>query len=207
LIKIGRFDTGEKTMLNSALSTGSVSISRIVENTHGRDDALRLLETLVVTALIDGDFNKRERAYIDTIATLLAIDDDDAAAVDLRVAKHLEKDKRLRKSLSPSGRVGQSMRVGTNTIEVLVRRNIGAIATELLQTGDLVHLLAKSVAKPLTKAENRRMKAQLLDLCKAVPALALFAAPGGTFLLPLLARALPFSLAPSSFKDDEEAAF
>ena len=37
------------------------------------------------------------------------------------------------------------------------------------------------------------MRAQLVDLAKAVPALAIFAAPGGMLLLPLLAKLLPFN--------------
>ena len=43
------------------------------------------------------------------------------------------------------------------------------------------------------------MKEQLIDLAKAVPALAIFAAPGGMVLLPLLAKLLPFDVLPSSF--------
>ena len=43
------------------------------------------------------------------------------------------------------------------------------------------------------------MKAQLIDLAKAVPALAIFAAPGGLLLLPLLAKLLPFNVLPSAW--------
>ena len=44
------------------------------------------------------------------------------------------------------------------------------------------------------------MKAQLIDLAKAVPALAIFAAPGGMLLLPLVAKLLPFSVLPSAWE-------
>ena len=45
------------------------------------------------------------------------------------------------------------------------------------------------------------MRAQLIDLAKTIPALAIFAAPGGMLLLPILLKLLPFNLLPSSFAD------
>jgi hypothetical protein len=55
------------------------------------------------------------------------------------------------------------------------------------------------------------MRSQLIDVAKAVPALAIFAAPGGILLLLALAKVLPFDLLPSAFReegpgDDAEAA-
>jgi hypothetical protein len=46
------------------------------------------------------------------------------------------------------------------------------------------------------------MRAQLIDVAKAIPALAIFAAPGGMLLLVALAKVLPFNLLPSSFQDE-----
>jgi len=84
----------------------------------------------------------------------------------------------------------------------LLRDNLDAIAQEVRQTGELGQLLAKAAAgASLTLLEKRKVKSQLLDLAKAVPALAIFAAPGGMLLLPLLARLLPFSVLPSAWDD------
>ena len=41
----------------------------------------------------------------------------------------------------------------------------------------------------------------MIDLAKTIPALAIFAAPGGMLLLPILIKLLPFNLLPSSFID------
>ena len=49
------------------------------------------------------------------------------------------------------------------------------------------------------------MREQLIDLAKTIPALAIFAAPGGLLLLPILFKLLPFNLLPSSFVDDAKA--
>jgi hypothetical protein len=85
-------------------------------------------------------------------------------------------------------------------VTAAVTENFGAIVTELRQTGELGQLLAKATAgRKLTGEEKRKVRAQLLDLAKAVPALAIFAAPGGIFLLPLLAKLLPFNMLPSAW--------
>jgi hypothetical protein len=83
--------------------------------------------------------------------------------------------------------------------------NLEAIVAEVKKTGELAELLAKAAAGyPLTGDEKTKVKAQLVDLAKAVPALAIFAAPGGMLLLPLLAKLLPFSILPSSFAGKEK---
>ncbi|HZI16550.1 MAG TPA: LETM1 domain-containing protein [Myxococcus sp.] len=55
----------------------------------------------------------------------------------------------------------------------------------------------------LSGEERKRMREQLIDVAKAIPALAIFAAPGGILLLAALAKVLPFSLLPSAFQEAE----
>jgi hypothetical protein len=81
-----------------------------------------------------------------------------------------------------------------------VSTNLDAVTTELRETGELGHLLARAAGgATLTAEERHKVKEQLVDLAKAVPALAIFAAPGGMLLLPLLAKLLPFSLLPGAW--------
>jgi hypothetical protein len=83
--------------------------------------------------------------------------------------------------------------------------NLEAIAREVRQTGELGQLLAKAAAgTSLTAEERKKVKGQLVDLAKAVPALAIFAAPGGMLLLPLLAKLLPFNVLPSAWEPKGE---
>jgi hypothetical protein len=85
-------------------------------------------------------------------------------------------------------------------VSAAVTENWGAIVTELRQTGELGQLLAKATAgRKLTADEKKKVRDQLVDLAKAVPALTIFAAPGGLLLLPLLAKLLPFSMLPSAW--------
>jgi hypothetical protein len=76
-----------------------------------------------------------------------------------------------------------------------------ALANEVRETGELGTLLARSAAgETLTTEERARMREQLIDVAKAVPSLAVLVAPGGSLLLPLLLKYLPFDLRPSSFQ-------
>jgi hypothetical protein len=82
----------------------------------------------------------------------------------------------------------------------VVTGNLEALVIELKETGELGQLLALAAAgKTLDAEQKRKVKAQLIDLAKAIPALAIFAAPGGMLLLPLLAKLLPFNMLPSAW--------
>jgi len=92
-------------------------------------------------------------------------------------------------------------------VATAVTDNLEAIVTEIKQTGELGQLLAKATGgKALTAEEKAKVKAQLIDLAKAVPALAIFAAPGGMLLLPLLAKLLPFNVLPSAWDVKDKGA-
>jgi len=79
--------------------------------------------------------------------------------------------------------------------------NADALWTEIRETGDLGVLLARRASgQRLSDDEQRRMREQLIDVVKAVPALAMFALPGGFVLLPLLLKVLPFDLRTSAFQ-------
>ncbi len=91
-------------------------------------------------------------------------------------------------------------------VATAVTDNLEAIVTEIKETGVLGELLAKAAAgRALTGEEKAKVKTQLIDLAKAVPALAIFAAPGGMLLLPLLAKLLPFDVLPSAWGRKKKA--
>jgi hypothetical protein len=85
-------------------------------------------------------------------------------------------------------------------VSTAVSDNLGAIVTEIRQTGELGVLLSRAASgSTLTAEEKKKVRVGLIDLAKAVPALAIFAAPGGLLLLPLLAKLLPFNVLPSAW--------
>jgi hypothetical protein len=83
----------------------------------------------------------------------------------------------------------------------LISRNKTRIVKELSESKELLKLIALSSTRTLNKDEKKKMKKQLLDLCKVVPSLTIFLLPGGGILLPVLIKFIP-QLLPSSFNEN-----
>ena len=83
----------------------------------------------------------------------------------------------------------------------LIKRNSKRLTKELKQSKELIGLLGKSTTEDLTKEEQDKMQAQLFDLLKTIPSLAIFALPGGALLLPIFAKMIP-NLLPTAFDDN-----
>jgi len=91
----------------------------------------------------------------------------------------------------------------TESVQILINRNKNRLIKELSQSKELMQLLAKSTLRELDKDEKKKIKAQLLDICKTVPSLTIFLLPGGSLLLPILIKFIP-QLLPSAFNENEE---
>ncbi len=89
----------------------------------------------------------------------------------------------------------------SKTVSKLILRNRKRLIKELMESKELLLLLSKSTAKDLTEKERNKVKEQLLDICKTIPSLAIFALPGGAVLLPILMQFIP-KLLPSAFDDN-----
>jgi len=89
----------------------------------------------------------------------------------------------------------------TQTVVMLITRNKKRLHKELTESKDLVKLLAASTTRELNTDEKKRMKKQLLDVCKTVPSLTIFLLPGGSLLLPILIKFIPQML-PSAFNEN-----
>jgi len=86
-----------------------------------------------------------------------------------------------------------------------LEKNFHRLMREVRGTGELSVLLTRAArGQKLSAQERRKMRTQLIDVAKAVPALAIFAAPGGILLLIALAKVLPFNILPSAFQDESE---
>jgi hypothetical protein len=74
---------------------------------------------------------------------------------------------------------------------------------ELNESKELMVLLAASTRRDLDEIEKKKVKIQLLDICKSIPSLTIFLLPGGSLLLPILIKFIP-KLLPSSFNENLE---
>jgi len=91
----------------------------------------------------------------------------------------------------------------TQNVEVLISRNKNRLYKELSESKELMLLLAKSTRRDLDEKEKKKVKKQLLDICKTIPSLTIFLLPGGSLLLPILIKFIP-KLLPSAFNENLE---
>jgi len=82
----------------------------------------------------------------------------------------------------------------------LLQKNKNSLVQELHESKELVVLLTISTTRKLNNEEKGKVKEQLLDICKSIPAFTVFMLPGGALLLPLLIKAIP-NLLPSAFRE------
>lgn len=92
----------------------------------------------------------------------------------------------------------------TQTVEVLISRNKSRLQKELANNGELMHLLTHSTHRHLEDNEKKKVKKQLLEICKTIPSLTIFLLPGGSLLLPILIKFIPKML-PSVFNENLES--
>jgi len=86
-------------------------------------------------------------------------------------------------------------------IKILLQKNKQNLAQELQQSKEAISLIKKGMHSNLSDEEKEKIKIQLLDVCKAIPSLAVFLLPGGALLLPILIKLIP-DILPSAFQDD-----
>lgn len=89
----------------------------------------------------------------------------------------------------------------TQSVVTLISRNKNRLVKEILQSKELMVLLAYSTRRDLDEIEKKKVKKQLLEICKTIPSLAIFLLPGGSLLLPILIKFIP-TLLPSSFNEN-----
>ena len=82
----------------------------------------------------------------------------------------------------------------------LLEKNKNSLFKEIEESKELVFLLKESTHRKLNNEEKEKVKEQLLDICKSIPALTVFMLPGGAILLPLLIKFIPKFL-PSAFRE------
>lgn len=83
----------------------------------------------------------------------------------------------------------------------LISRNSKRLYQELKDSKELMVLLTQSTVRDLTPEEQKKVQAQLLDIFKSIPSLAIFLLPGGALLLPLVVKFIP-KLLPSAFDEN-----
>lgn len=91
----------------------------------------------------------------------------------------------------------------TKNMILLINRNKRRLIKEITKNANLMKLLAYSTQRELNEIEKKKVRKQLLNICKTIPSLTIFLLPGGSLLLPILIKFIP-NLLPSSFNENLE---
>lgn len=201
VVRSQRLPPREARMMRRALQHPR-PVAQIAPLLHS--EALRrfALTQVLLAALVDRHFEAGEVVFVERLASVTGIDAGQLAQLEVEVddfyRRHKDALAALRLAETPEG-LPHAL---TTRLEAAVVDNLDRLMQEIRKTGELAELLAKGAGgSELTVAEKAKVRAQLLDLAKTIPALAIFAAPGGMLLLPILLKLLPFNLLPSSFVD------
>jgi len=159
----------------------------------------------LLIVLSDGIIDEKEYLYLQKLAALLDIDEKEMQEHLLFLQNNLDEIYQqlpyLHQKYNPF-KIGKMI---SHNIHFLLKKNIGMIAQEIKESKELLQLLRKSVDTSLSAEEKEKIKNQTYDLLKTIPSLALFMAPGGSLLLPILLKILPPDLLyPSSFTNEKE---
>jgi hypothetical protein len=162
-----------------------------------------LLDIAQMALWSDQELEERERTYLSSISTDLQLNQDLLRKSIETMDDFITKFKDEIPFFNYSNPIKHFYDQANKNVTKLIIRNKDRLTKEIKESGELMQLLAKSAAKDLSKEEKKKVKKQLLDICKTIPSLTIFLLPGGSLLLPILIKFIP-QLLPSAFNENLE---
>ena len=160
-----------------------------------------ILQQTVLASLVEGRRSAAEQAFLRALARALRIPPEGLREIEAEVAEFYDQHRSILDVFTVSANAASLGEEWVGGMQRSLDDNVRALLTEARMMGELSVFLGKlAIGQRLTTEERRRMRQELIDLAKAIPALAIFAAPGGLLLLAALVKVLPFSLLPSAFQ-------
>ena len=166
-------------------------------------ERLYLLDIAQMALWSDQELEERERTYLSSISTDLQLNQDLLRKSIETMDDFITKFKDEIPFFNYSNPIKHFYDQANKNVTKLIIRNKDRLTKEIKESGELMQLLAKSTAKDLSKEEKKKVKKQLLDICKTIPSLTIFLLPGGSLLLPILIKFIP-QLLPSAFNENLE---
>ena len=151
----------------------------------------------------DGIIENNEAYFLHSLAETLSISDDFVNQSINSTNEFITKHKKEIPYFNYSNPVKHFYDQTTQSVVTLVSRNKSRLIKEIVQSKELMLLLAYSTRRDLDEKEKKKVKKQLLDICKTIPSLTIFLLPGGSLLLPILIKFIP-TLLPSAFNENLE---
>ena len=196
-IRYSKFSEIEKT--EKALQLNELNLS------YFKDDfeKLYLLDIAAMTLWSDGKIENEELYFLEKVANQLNLTLKNASESNEYVREFILNHKKDIDFINYSNPLKHFYDQTTNNVSFLITRNKIRLIKELKQSKELLVLIKKSTKQDLDKEEKKKVKKQLLDICKTIPSLAIFLLPGGSLLFPIFIRFIP-QLLPSAFNENFE---
>ncbi len=149
----------------------------------------------------DGKIENEEAYFLYKLAEILTIPDEFVIESIQNTDEFITKHKNNIPYFNYSNPVKHFYDQTTQSVMTLITRNKNRLLKEIIQSKELMVLLAVSTTRDLDAKEKKKVKKQLLDICKSIPSLTIFLLPGGSLLLPILIKFIPKML-PSAFNEN-----
>lgn len=149
----------------------------------------------------DGVIENNEAYFLHKLAELMGVPDDFVTESIEKTNDFITKYKNEIPYFKYSNPVKHFYDQTTQTVVTLITRNKNRLVKEIIQSKELMLLLAYSTRRDLNEKEKKKVRKQLLDICKTIPSLAIFLLPGGSLLLPIFIKFIP-TLLPSAFNEN-----
>lgn len=149
----------------------------------------------------DGKIEKEEITFLHSLAEIMDFSDEFVTQSIVETNQFIATHKKEIPYFNYSNPVKHFYDQTTQSVVTLITRNKKRLVKEIVQSKELMILLAYSTRRDLQADEKKKIKKQLLDICKTIPSLTIFLLPGGSLLLPILIKFIP-TLLPSSFNEN-----
>ena len=162
-----------------------------------------LLDMAGMAIWTDGTTEEGEIDFLYRLASELGLGEDIAAESIASFDVFIRQNKKNIPYFNYSNPVKHFYDHAAQSVKLLINRNKARFIKELSNNGELMLLLTHSTHRTLNAKEKKKVKKQLLEICKTVPSLTIFLLPGGSLLLPLLIKFIP-QLLPTVFNENLE---
>ena len=166
-------------------------------------EQLYLLDIAQMALWSDEKLEPNETIFLEDLARDLGLNETILKKSEAEIYLFIEKYKKEIPFFNYSNPIKHFYDQANKNVTKLIIRNKDRLTKEIKESGELMQLLAKSTTKDLSKDEKKKVKKQLLDVCKTIPSLTIFLLPGGGLLLPILIKFIP-QLLPSAFNENLE---
>ncbi len=166
-------------------------------------EKLYLLDLTEMALWSDEKLDHNEQEYLKEIALQLNLPNYDVTKSCQNIDEFIQQYKDEIPYFNYSNPVKHFYDQTNKTVTKLITRNRKRLTKEISQSRELMVLLAQSTSRELDEEEKKKVKKQLLEICKTIPSLTIFLLPGGGILLPILIKYIP-QLLPSAFNENLE---